>query len=94
MQKGSKAPMDRKLEDKVEPAINPEPKKAGSIRVVNVGYDPELRQEISYPTLLFLVLLDQPLHRHKLAVGQAPLVHFCVAPFPDQVLWQKLTSRQ
>lgn len=88
MKKGSEAAEDGELEDEVEPTLDPEPEKAGSVWVVDVGDDPELRQKVS-DSLFFLVLLDEPLHRHELAVGQTPFVHLCVSPFPDQVLCQK-----
>lgn len=60
--------MGRKLEDKVEAAVNAKPDQFSSIWMVDVSYDPKLRQEIANSILIFLVFLCYPLHRDNLTI--------------------------
>lgn len=60
--------MGRKLDDKVQVAVNAKPDQFSSIWMVDVSYDPKLGQEIANSILIFLVFLHYPLHRDNMTI--------------------------
>lgn len=85
--------MWRELENEVQTAISTEADQLSRVWMIDVRNNPEFGQEVADFILIVLLLLGDLLHGHDLTIGQEPLVHLSMPPFPNQVICSKFSDR-